>query len=450
MTNAAGTTTTPISQPKPARSNYTTIVWLFQLVFPTIGLAHVLIWLLDPFPIGRFGLSVLAFCLLWYGACFLGLVVPAGRRWIAKHSKLLIVLYLVLSASLVTAEMACRSLQPVAYDPRAPHITALSRELGWTLVPGAGDIGEHGFRRPCYPRDKGPGKFRIVCLGDSTTFGVGCSWKDAWPHQLEALLNQDKDWSKLHGATEVLNLGVVMYGPDQSLLVLKRSGLSYSPDLVIFHLCIDDFADVSFDYHWKMNFGNYMYRPFFVLDRGRLVVGRDYAPPPKDAAGNPVRAQEQVLPNAQLRLFSFLRTHVHEWFIAEPRKNIPEPTKAHWPIHEAFRAEYLKARPLAWALLKEMAKVSSEAGAAFLVTLSPYGMCAAENNPPWRVASFLREYEEDAQAAGITALNCVPRYFAEGGNDRFLLPHSPHYLNANGNALVARTTLRWLKEGYSK
>src|SRR5205085_3550275 len=68
------------------------------------------------------------------------------------------------------------------------------------------------------------------------------------------------------------------------------------------------------------------------------------------------------------------------------------------------------------------------------------------NNAPWRDGSFLKEYEEDAKAAGLAAVNCVPEYFAEGGHDHFRLLDDPYHLNQEGNALIAQTTLRWLKK----
>jgi hypothetical protein len=431
-------------------SSRATILWLFQLVIPTIALAHVTIWLIDPFGFGRFGFLVLFFSLLWYGGCFLVLVLPAGRRWIAAHTTLIIVSYLLLVTGLGATEMVSRSVPATEYDPRAPHITQLSPELGWCLRPGVRDIGEHGWRLPVYPREKSPGRFRIVCIGDSTTFGVGCSWKDAWPQLLEALLNQDADWSRSHGVTEVLNLGVLMYGPDQSLIALENYGLSYSPDLVIFHLCVDDYVDASYDYYWKMHFGTKFYKPSFVLKEGRLVPGRDRAPAPTNASGKPAGPDRQILPDWHLSLFSFLRTRVTKLFHREPPRKPLEPAKSHWPIHDAFRAEYTAARPLIWALIKEMYRLSNDARAGFLLTLSPHDMSSAVDNPPWRVASFLREYQADASAAGIPAMNCVPEYFAAGGNDRFLVAPPLDYLSPDGNALIARTTLRWLKEKDSK
>jgi hypothetical protein len=345
----------------------------------------------------------------------------------------------------VPVEIACRSAPVVAYDPRVPHITQFSTELGWSLRPGASEISELGWRLPSYAHAKSPGRFRIVCIGDSTTFGVGCTWKDAWARQLETLLNLDPDWTRSHGVTEVLNLGVLMYGPDQSLLVLRNHGLSFSPDLVIFHLCVDDFADASFDYYWKMNFNTKMYKPYFVLKDGMLTLGRERTPPMTDPDGNPAESPRQIFPELQLRLFSFLRTRAGKTFVRPAQAPEPRPTKAHWPIHDGFRAEYAEARPLVWAIIDEMARLCRKAGAQFLLTLSPHHMSSAEDIPPWRVASFRGDFQEFARAAEIPALDCVSEYFIEGGNARYQLDGTDNYLNSDGNSYIARTTLGRLK-----
>jgi hypothetical protein len=430
----------------PALSRRAAILWLLQLVLPTIALFHVVIWIIDPLPLGRFGYLLLVFCLLWYAVCFLALALGAGRRWIATHPTLLVVLYVLIVPSLVAAEVAARNIHTGEYDPRAPHITKLSPDLGWSLNPGVADIGEHGWCLPYYPREKSPGHFRIVCIGDSATLSARCSWRDTWPHQLEVLLNQDADWTRSHGVTEVLNLGVLMYGPDQSLLALKNYGLSYSPDLVIFHLCSDDFADASFDYYWKLNYDTKMYKPFFVLKDGQLIQGRDHVPSPTDPSGKPRAYARKILPGWRLSLLSFLRAQGIKLLRGKAPKKQPDPMNYHWPIHDTFRDQYAAARPLVWALIKDMSRLSNVAGAGFVLTLSPCHMTSAEDHSPWRIASFRREYQQDAKAAGIPAFDCVSEYFAAGGNDRFQRDETSADLNAEGNAFIARSTYGRLKE----
>jgi len=400
---------------------------------------------------------LLAFLLLWYGGCFLVLAMREGRRWIATHSAQLVGLYGSITLGLALAEVSCRILvateQPPSFGPR---VVQYSPVLGWALIPGVEDIGAHGWRGPSMARTKEDGRFRIVCAGDSTTFGFHGSWEDAWPHQLETSLNRDADWTRAHGITEVLNLGVPGYGPDQSMLALEEIGLSYAPDVVIFHLCLNDFADASYDHHWLKLGGFTQYKPFYVLEDGRLAREKALVPLPRDPAGNefyPTDSNHSAPSARPFRsaLAQFLRNRARHFVAGVSRKPLLDFPQQHWPIHDGFRARYALARPLVWAMIKEMSRVASDAGAVFLVTLSPGSMNPVngpEDAPPWRLATFLREYEDDAKAAGIPALNCIPEYFTAGGNGRFLLPHDPYHLNRQGNAFIAQTTARWLKNEY--
>jgi hypothetical protein len=71
-------------------------------------------------------------------------------------------------------------------------------------------------------------------------------------------------------------------------------------------------------------------------------------------------------------------------------------------------------------------------------------MNAPIDKPPFRVGSFLREYQSDAAAASVPAIHCVAEFFEEDGNHRFL--SGRYHLNALGNALVARHIMGWLTE----
>jgi len=441
-----------------ALSRYATAVWLLQLVVPTVGFALSLRRLNDPYPFDRLALLLMAFCLLWYGACFLFLAVPAARRWIATHPAQLTGLYVSGAFGLAIAEGVCRVFvatgQPANFGPRCVQF---SPALGWILIPGVDGVGDHGWRGHAIPRAKADGRFRIVCVGDSTTFGFHCSWEDAWPSQLETVLNNDGEWTRTFGRTEVLNLGVPGYGPDQSMLALKEFGLAFSPDVVIFQLCLNDFADASYDHHWLRLGGSTQYKPCYVLEDGHLVRQRELVPLPRDPTGkefNPADPKNSE-PSARLSesaLWRLVRKQVQNVVARSWRKSLMEFPPQHWPIHDAFRANYGNARPLVWAMIKEMSRMADEAGAVFLVALSPANMSlvnAPEDAPPWRLESFLHEYDEDARAAGITALNCVPEFFAARGNNRFLLPHDHYHLNPQGNAFIAQLTARWLKREYA-
>lgn len=99
-------------------------------------------------------------------------------------------------------------------------------ELGWVSVPdvrvdnmyGPGvylQTNSQGFRNAApIPVEVPPGKFRIVCSGDSFTLGFGVSNRDAWCNRL----------SKLDPNIEAVNMGQGGYGADQAYLWYKRDG----------------------------------------------------------------------------------------------------------------------------------------------------------------------------------------------------------------------------------
>jgi lysophospholipase L1-like esterase len=414
-------------------------VWLAQLAFPTLALVPIVARFTGTYAPGVYTWTLLGLVVVWYAGCLAALGVRPARRWIATHLYHLIHLYISTSVGLVVIESYYRHQAQALWlgGHRVTPTLEYSRELGWKLVQGRDGVGEHGWRGPYLARSKAKGTFRIVCLGDSATHGFQCRWDEAWPHQLELMLNADSGWTSAHGRTEVVNLGVTAFGTDQELLALKREGFSYQPDVVILHACVNDFYDVCVDHKWPMQAVPYP-KPFFALESGQLVLKRDYAPPPTQPSGRVYNAGDPL----DFGLHLFVLRHLERWL--EKRDIRRNPDDERWPILEAYQADYARSRPLFWALVREMAKTASAAGSRFLVTLSPVTLNAPTDVPPYRVGSFLREYQADAAAAGVPAINCVAEFFAEGGNDRFLAVHDPH-LNAQGNTLIARHTMQWLK-----
>src|SRR6266702_3402666 len=66
-------------------------------------------------------------------------------------------------------------------------------------------LNSHGFRDAEFPREKRPSTFRIVCLGDSWTFGANVGQDQAYPQRLKALLRREFPSADF----EVFNLGVL-------------------------------------------------------------------------------------------------------------------------------------------------------------------------------------------------------------------------------------------------
>jgi hypothetical protein len=93
-----------------------------------------------------------------------------------------------------------------------------------------------GLRDRSRTREKPPGVFRILSLGESTTFGDRVEAAQTYSSRLEALLNAEPG-----RRVEVWNCGICSYTTYQSVRWLELDGLAFDPDLVLFFHEINDF-----------------------------------------------------------------------------------------------------------------------------------------------------------------------------------------------------------------
>jgi hypothetical protein len=87
-----------------------------------------------------------------------------------------------------------------------------------------------GWREEEIRDDKPPGVIRIVGIGDSYMFGSGVRVEDRYMDRLEAGLNA----SFPAGRWQTVALAAPGYDLAQELAVLRRYGLAYHPDLIIY------------------------------------------------------------------------------------------------------------------------------------------------------------------------------------------------------------------------
>lgn len=110
--------------------------------------------------------------------------------------------------------------------------------LFWELNPGFQsekyEINKAGFRGPVFPREKNAGVFRIACIGDSHSFGLGVyNEHRIYPALLQKRLAKSR-------AVEVLNFGVPGYNTWQEFVQLQNIVLKYHPDCVILGFVFND------------------------------------------------------------------------------------------------------------------------------------------------------------------------------------------------------------------
>lgn len=121
------------------------------------------------------------------------------------------------------------------FVPRLPDY--LKDNPSWEI-----SLNSRGFRDREFSTAKPPGAFRIVCLGDSWTFGANVGQDQNYPRQLQGLLQRAYPNRKI----EVLNLGVLGYSSFQGRELLRRIALSLDPDVVIIAYALNDASPAGF------------------------------------------------------------------------------------------------------------------------------------------------------------------------------------------------------------
>jgi len=98
-----------------------------------------------------------------------------------------------------------------------------------------------GFRGRDVPLEKQPGALRVLCLGDSYTFGAYVDDEETWPAQLESALSELIPSRPL----EVINAGISGFTIVDELDFVKEQGLGLEPDLVVVAFVLNDLADLT-------------------------------------------------------------------------------------------------------------------------------------------------------------------------------------------------------------
>jgi lysophospholipase L1-like esterase len=142
---------------------------------------------------------------------------------------LLALLFGVGAAALLAAgvELAYRRVETGRFDlPRSADQWALDPELLYRLNPENPET--PGSFRGGTPASPQRARHRVVCLGESTTFGHGVATEQAWPAALgRELAGRD---------VEVINAGVPGYGSRQLERRYARELAALSADVVVLYL----------------------------------------------------------------------------------------------------------------------------------------------------------------------------------------------------------------------
>lgn len=160
-------------------------------------------------------------------------------------SNLLLILFsLVFTVGLL--EVACRFV--ILSNDTDPTYKLKHETLPYTMKPNSVSTSIHGheirinslgLRDHEYNYEKPDGVFRILVLGDSSTFSYGNSMDDGFTKVLERSLNSKSLNSK---KVEVINTGHPGYNTRDEYNYLKLYGLKYNPDIIVVATMTNDFT----------------------------------------------------------------------------------------------------------------------------------------------------------------------------------------------------------------
>src|SRR4029077_13215492 len=180
-------------------------------------------------------------------AIFFGCVaMEVALRVIFAHS---------LDFSMEMWKYAVQLKRPVA-NPQLSFSHAPNRSAFLMGVPVS--INSGGLRDREFTRDKPPGTYRIMMLGDSTTFGWGVRLEDTAAKFLERKLNDHLPTG--YDKVEVINTGVGNYDTVQEVTYYETIGWKYHPDLVVLVFFINDPEPVPVE------------KKGFLIDRSYLIA----------------------------------------------------------------------------------------------------------------------------------------------------------------------------------
>jgi len=175
-------------------------------------------------------------------------------------------------ATLLITEGVLRLKTPPTFLQSSPWSTVwpwvvTDPVLGWANSGGFENksfrINSDGLRGAEISREKPEGTIRIVCIGDSGTFGVwfgvrsGRHW-DSYPEELGWILKESG-----YRNVEVINAGVVGYTSSHTLRQLMTKVLKLKPDILIARTGFNDIADL----------GNKFFRDYYIKEPPGFLIG---------------------------------------------------------------------------------------------------------------------------------------------------------------------------------
>lgn len=316
-----------------------------------------------------------------------------------------------------------------------PPMASIATTHAETGEPLSIEINSLGLRGPEPTLPKPPGLFRILCLGDETTFGCGLHDEETFSAHLQQLVQQYQPRS-----AEVINAGVPGYCPLLSFLQFRHCLMAYDPDAIVITFDMDDVAD------------DYRDRPLTQLDpQGIPLVCRN---PVLDAAAPSRQIEENFV------TVRWLKQRLTDWNREDPRDGFDDIDRP------AGRYAWLRENPPDWSIyvrnalepVRQLRDLSQSSHPLFLLAVcpAPWQISGKATNDPavrrqWGVPVGMKftsrkpflQLEKFARDAGIDLLDVSHEFERLGNPEDLYLPHAPR-LSSRGHQVFGGLLARWI------
>jgi hypothetical protein len=280
-------------------------------------------------------------------------------------------------------------------------------ELGWVCVPDFYDpnyyapgvalrTNSQGFRANGEFTEQVPsGRVRVICSGDSQTFGDGVGNDATWCQRLESL----------DARIEAVNIAETGYGVDQMYLWYQRAGSRLNHDVHVFAVVTDDFRRLQYT-----SVGGYG-KPVLKLENGELTTGN--VPVPRHSSLVHWLALKPH-PLRQFRSLAALAWLVERLAPAPPSGPSADPTE--------------QQRQIVDRLLDALQTMERQKNSVLVVLYLPTRL--ADYDPggpslPWR--AFLRAESEKKGFVFVDLLDDFQQMPLTMKDGMFIWPGSVHY-----------------------
>jgi hypothetical protein len=356
---------------------------------------------------------------------------------------------------LVVVEFALRAIYPdlivrplptsnLAFEFNEDYLIALKSNVRKSY-PHPWRTNQDGFRGA----ELREADLRVMVYGDSNVLARFSARAQTFPAKLEKqlALGLNKD-------VEVINAGLIGFGPDQSLLKFRTEVDNYSPDLVVFHVFADnDFGDLVRNRLFELN------------DDGELVESATpRTPDPLLTTGRLESSSSSLLILGAIR--SALRGKEPYW-LAHHLQHEFEVYRAGKPQAVSHFADHYDAdlaffpdsesakvkRALMVGVLKEAKDLADTYGVKFLVLIQPSSRDLTTNlSPNHRDFTVHEGYHQRnltrfvTEAATRHHIPFVDLYqvFASSHPEQLYFKKADDHWNARGQALAAREVARYV------